>query len=298
MNKFVKAHKKKLVMFGVPILALALVTAAIFIAYVKVDATVNEALSTSTIDIDLSGFPGETITEDITVANAASVPLYAKLTWQEMKNHYLLDNLAGTCPGTTCEKKVIISASEAGLTTLDSLDTFSWDAFNVEGYAPHVDVFLDNGEVLVFEYAKVDPAQCDDSADYPTGDFNTFKDKGIVDDSAKAWLSSGPAGPCGDVVFEEGYKTLSDWKTFYPTANIVKIEVEIDNWISPSSTEISSILVNGETTSATGVLYNVEMGTQPVTLPAEVTSTLPVSFTYDSASPVGIVSGRITVERV
>jgi len=287
---------RKLLMFGIPILAIALVAAAIFIAYVKVDTTVNEALSTSTIAVDLSGFPGETITQDITIDNAASVPLNTLLTWEERKNHYLLDNIEGICPGTTCEKKIIIDAADAGITTLDDLESISWDAFNVAGYAPHVDVFLDNGEVLVFEYAKVDPTQCDDSTDYPTGDFNTFDDKGIVDGSAKAWLSSGVPGPCEDPTFEAGYKTLSDWKAFYLTAEIVKLEIEVDNWISPSSSEISNILVNGVTTSATGVLYSTNL---PQTLPLPSgTTTIPIEFVYSGSSPVGIVSGRVIIERV
>ena len=282
-------------MFGIPILVIALVAAVIFIAYVQVDATVSEALSTSTVDLDLSGFPGETITQDITIVNAASVPLNAQLTWEERKNNYLLDNTGGVCPGTTCEKKIIIEASDTGVTTLNSLNSISWDASVLSGYLPHVDVYLDNGEVLVFEYAKAQPV-CD-NAPYPTGELNTFGDKGIVDSTAKAWLSAGPAGPCGDSTFEAGYKTLSNWKAFYPTANVLKFEVEIDNWISPSSSEVSNILINGAETTATGVIYNVNLPVGSVVLSQGV-NTIQVSFVYDSASPVGVVSGRVIIERV
>lgn len=281
-------------MFGIPILAVALVTAYIFIAFVKVDATVSEALSTSTIELDLSGFPGETITEDITIDNLASVPLNALLTWEERKNSYLLDNTGGTCPGTTCEKRITIEASDTGVTTLESLESISWDAVVLAGYLPHVDVFLDNGEVLVFEYAKVQPV-CD-NAPYPTGSLNTFADKGIVDDTAKAWLSSGVPGPCGDPTFEAGYKNLSDWKAFYPTANVLRFEIEVDAWISPSSSEVSDILINGEITSTTGVLYSTNLP-QTIVLPTG-TNTFSVNFTYDGASPVGVVGGRVIIERV
>lgn len=288
-------NRKKLIMFGIPILAVALVTAYIFIAFVKVDATVSEALSTSTIEIDLSGFPGETITEDITIDNLASVPLDALLTWEEKKNSYLLGNLSGTCPGTNCEERITIEAVDTEVTTLDSLETISWDADVLAGYLPHVDVFLDNGEVLVFEYAKAQPV-CD-NAPYPTGELNTFDDKGIVDDTAKAWLNGPIPGPCGDPTFDVIHKSLGEWKTIYPTANVLRFELEVDNWISPSSSEVSDILINGETTSATGVLYSTNLP-QTIVLSPLGTTTFSVDFTYDGSSPVGIVGGRVIIERV
>jgi hypothetical protein len=128
--------------------------------------------------------------------------------------------------------------------TLDDLDTLSWEVTSGVGYAPHADVFLGNGETLTFEYAKVDPTQCDDSADYPVGDFNTFNDKGIVDNGAYAWETI--PGPCGDASFDAQHKSLSDWKSSYGTEDIVAIEIEVDGWISESGAHISSVMLNGK----------------------------------------------------
>lgn len=153
---------------------------------------------------------------------------------------YYLDvsGVAGT------EERVVVTGEDSVMNLVD-LDSIEWDVSDGIGYAPHVDVFLDNGETLVFEYAKVDPLDCDDSGDYPTGDFNTFNDKGIVDDSAYAWLSSGLAGACGVPEFEATYNSLSDWKSEYPDAKIVMFQFEVDNWIIDSSAKLSNILING-----------------------------------------------------
>lgn len=136
---------------------------------------------------------------------------------------------------------------------LDDLSSVSWDADVVEGYAPHVDVLLDlddDGLVddsLVFEYAKVDPLDCDDSGDYPVGEISTFDDKGIVvDGSAYAWLNSGPAGPCGDAVFDASHKSLADWKTELSGARVLALEIEVDGWISDSEAYVSSVEINGQ----------------------------------------------------
>src|SRR3989344_4403493 len=130
--------------------------------------------------------------------------------------------------------------------TLNEIDSISWDAYVVDGYAPHVDVFLDNGKTLVFEYAKVDQNDCDDVADYPDGAINTFYDKGIVDDSAYAWLSSGPAGPCGNETFDANHNSLAEWKASDGEEEITKIEIEVDGWIYESESHIWNVEINNE----------------------------------------------------
>ena len=285
---------KKVITFGIPILAIALVSAVILFHYVTVDATVSEALSSATINLDVSGLPGETTIGSIDVSNGASVDLPVLLTWIEKSNKYSLDNSGGSCPGTDCEKRIVISQSDLGFTDLSDLETISWEADVISGYLPHVDVFLDNGETLVFEYAKVDPAQCD-NAPYPTGTLNTFDDKGIVDGNAKAWLSSGVPGPCGDPTFEANYKTLTDWKTFYPIAKVERIEVEVDNWIASSNSDAWDVEVNGVVV-ADGVSYTTDMP-KTVTIHPGANS-IDVPFTYSTDTEPGKLSGRITLERI
>jgi hypothetical protein len=128
----------------------------------------------------------------------------------------------------------------------------SFNHFVDHGYATHVDVILDLGggitDALVFEYAKVDPSDCDDVADYPTGAINTFDDKGKIDEDTYAWLSSGPAGPCGDATFDSMHASLADWKTgidsIDSTTPVLAIEIEIDGWIEESESFIDNIILN------------------------------------------------------
>jgi hypothetical protein len=153
------------------------------------------------------------------------------------------------------EDRIVVSAEEAGVSTLGDLESMSWDVFGGLGYAPHVDVRIDidgDGEAddtLVFEYAKVDPLDCDDAGDYPTGDFNTFSDKGMVDDTAWAWLGSGPPGPCGDGTFDSMHNSLSEWKIgtlgVDETTKVIRFELEVDNWIVDSSADLTMLEVNG-----------------------------------------------------
>ncbi len=136
-------------------------------------------------------------------------------------------------------------------TTLEDLDSISWNAEVIEGYLPHVDVFLDNGETLTFEYAKVQ-TPCDNA--YPEGNLNTFGDKGIIDDSAYAWESI--PGYCGLPAFDEQHKTLADWKTIYGDVEITKIEFEVDGWIEASESYFNNLVINGEEVEELFVSFN------------------------------------------
>ncbi|MCP6727552.1 MAG: DUF5011 domain-containing protein [Patescibacteria group bacterium] len=193
----------------------------------------------SVLLIILSGFVSgvtlNVIPSDLSVKNSATADLIGEVA------HLQTTGIVGSGD----EARIVIQASDIGISTLNDLTSISWDVSSGTGYAPHVDVFLDNGKTLVFEYAKVDPIQCDDSADYPTGNFNTFNDKGIVDNSAYAWLSSGPPGPCGDPTFDANHNSLTEWKGTDGSAGITKIEIEIDNWISQSEANVDNIIING-----------------------------------------------------
>ena len=170
---------------------------------------------------------------------------------------------------------------------MSELTSISWDANVIAGYVPHVDVFLDlNGDgteydSLNFEYAKVDPNICDGSLvtndkDYPTRDFNTFDNKGYITIASYAWLNSGPAGPCSEItsdtddnddtfIFGDTYDSLANWKTTYPGAKIVRMEVEIDNWVSASNSNIKNILVNDVAVEVSGLAAKSRLDFQIVT---------------------------------
>lgn len=127
--------------------------------------------------------------------------------------------------------------------TLNDIDTLSWDANVIQGYLPHVDVFLGNGKTLTFEYAKASNVNCD-NAPYPTGILNTFSDKGIVDNNAYAWTDI--PGPCGDATFDAQHNSLAEWKTVYGTESVLALEIEVDGWIATSESYISNVMLNGE----------------------------------------------------
>lgn len=296
MNEKLKSivGNKKIMIPATFVLSIALVAAvAVYFATVNVSMHVGEPFSTLTTLIGLNAYPGETSVQSFDITNDANVPLNVKLSWTEKANSYSLDNAGGVCPGDTCEKRITIQAEDVGIVSLLELNNMSWAANVLDGYLPHVDVILDNGEALVFEYAKVQPV-CD-NAPYPIGELNTFGNKGIVDGNAKAWLSSGVAGPCGNLTFEANYKTLDEWKAFYPDANILRFELEVDNWISESSSDIKNIKINGGVTPLTGVSYTTDMPKTLTLSPGN--NTIDTNFMFASDTLVGNVDGKVILER-
>ena len=80
-------YKRKAVVIPAVLLLLAtVVTAVVLFATVHVDVTVGEALSTTTTDVSVSGFPGEVLTQSIDINNKASVPLNISVTFLETEN--------------------------------------------------------------------------------------------------------------------------------------------------------------------------------------------------------------------
>ena len=161
--------------------------------------------------------------------------------------------------GTGKEARITINPSSVGVTTLSTLNTISWNAKNVTGYLPHVDVYLDLNDdgvynssvddVLVFEYAKVNNTNCDNSP-YPTGNLNTFYDKGNVNNNAYAWLTTGDAGACGSPTYYA--HSLADWKlgqtangkTINGNSKVLYLQIENDNWILQSEAYVNNISIN------------------------------------------------------
>ena len=242
-------NKKFLVIGLLGIFSVVLVTAAIIDYYgqVQQDVIVNQAIAfigENMTEATISG--GESVTsDDLSVESQTSVIVPLSIDTTPVEEgiihtvNYLLSSTGSV--GTSNENRVFIRAEDTLVTTLDSLDTMSWDVDGT-GYIAHVDVFLDNGETLVFEYAKV-ATPCDNTP-YPTGVQNTFGDKGIVDGGAMAWLSSGVPGYCGLPEFDENHKSLTEWKAFYPTANVLAFEIETDNWIMDSESDVKNIKIN------------------------------------------------------
>lgn len=147
--------------------------------------------------------------------------------------------------------------------TLGELDTLSWWEYLVAGYPPHVDVILDMGEdetdALVFEYAYNYESHASET--WPTYDaltddwYKTFSDDGngpsVITDASNAWLSSGAPGPLtGAPTFY--YHTLEYWKLtgdqgIDENTTVLRLEIEVDNWIAQTKAYVDDIKIDGVT---------------------------------------------------
>ncbi len=318
-EKTKKKFNKKLLTFGIlGIFALALVAAGVYL-YVgtsKVDVTVDEALSITSVPISISGFPGDTHTEIITIGNLAGNGLNVEVSYTELSNKFILDNTGGVCGGgsLTCEKRIVFDGEEM---LLSDLSDISWEANVISGYLPHVDVFLDNGETLVFEYANVNDLVL---GDYPTGYLNTFDGKGIVDGAAGAWISSGCSGGENMVWY-----TLSDWvegqegditkcdgtsEKGYDidgSAVISRIEIEVDNWMKgisghqfegiDANSEVWDVVIN-DVMMSNGVKYSPVLPVPSKVLIPSGGTDVSVVFEIASDTPTGKFTGVVNIERV
>jgi cysteine-rich repeat protein len=144
-------------------------------------------------------------------------------------------------------------------TTLNDINSISWWEFNVAGYPPHVDIKIDtdgNGtedDALVIEYAYNGHIG---ETPMPYGAvlgawYKTFSDDGngpsVIDNTAYAWLSSGPAGGPGIIG-----GTLTQWKagsvggsTVNGDIAVIALEIEVDNWVVSSEAYVDDIAING-----------------------------------------------------
>lgn len=157
------------------------------------------------------------------------------------------------------EARITIPASSVGVTDLNSLTSISWLRYCVSGYAPHVDVIVEvegGTDALVFEYAyntiegDVRPEGWPDYGTVHDAWHPTFNDDGngpsAIDDTAKAWLNSGPAG--GEDIIRG---TLAEWKagtvdeSVTGSSTVLRFEIEVDNWIAVSDSYIDDIAING-----------------------------------------------------
>ncbi len=266
-------YKKFLIFFAVFVISVGLVSAAV---------TVTSKSRSST---------GAAFTE-ISTENDVSIPNSLRLFASEI-----------TSFPPTNEARFRVNFASG--TKLSDLESVSWMQFVDHGYISHVDVLLDingNGvydgtaggdDALVFEYAKVKPSLgCDDVDDYPLGSVDTFGDKGIVDNDAWAWLTSGPAGGCASPATEFFWHVLSAWKAGVPPSEangktingntkVVALEIEVDGWIAESEAFIDDVKINNALVENFDGAQVVEVEIVALTL----VSIAPTSLNFGSLSP-------------
>ena len=210
-----------------------------------------------------------------------------------------------TATGTAGTEDRIVIDMPAGF-TLGMLNSISWAEYLIAGYPPHVDVILDldtdgnyddDDDALVFEYAYNDLTHYTDEAPMPYGAitgawYATFSDDGngpaAVDDDAMAWATKGAPGapPLGGNFY---FYSLADWKigvtyeasgqsekTIDSDSIVLRLEIEVDNWVIDSEAYVTNIKVNGGSAvsmSATSDGYDLTVsiaGLGSVTPPGKV----------------------------
>lgn len=179
----------------------------------------------------------------------------------------------GQTKGTGVEARIAIELPEE--TTLDDIQSISWWVYSVTGYPPHIDITLDvdgdgtvdpedmlTGEMnLNCTGAPKSIAQLETEIAYDTGWLQTFEltsGDGFdeIDDNTIFWVTKMGSGnlnaPSG---------TLADWKSGditritdpegeMPTAiitgsaKVIKIEIELDNWVVESEVYVDDIEIN------------------------------------------------------
>jgi len=263
-----KGKYKKLLPLLISLLVIGVVSAALVTYFGSKTTTieVNQAITMPDCSESLTTAGGETITTaQCTATSQTSVDIPVEIKTTDNPSDGGVENVdvqyelhaEGESPR---EDRIRVLASDIGLNTLSDFNTASFQQNVVEGYVGHLDVLIDTtgdgiaDDALVFEYAKVNPARCDETP-YPTGSMNTFGELGTISDTSYAWLTTGPAGPCGasnDVFF---WHSLADWKTGVPTnqANgktisgttpIIALEFEVDSWIETTTAKMSELTVN------------------------------------------------------
>ena len=80
-------YKRKILVIPLAmIIIVALVSAAVLFATSHVTVTVSEALTTVDVSVAPSGYPGETISQDITIDSASGGDIPITLSWSETLN--------------------------------------------------------------------------------------------------------------------------------------------------------------------------------------------------------------------
>jgi len=162
------------------------------------------------------------------------------------------------------ESRIVILMPEGF--TLGDLETLSWSVNTTYGYPPHVDVFLDTTDplqsVLTAELAVNNPSYSPPT--YGTYDIwlKTFEMAStdgydVIDNNTVLWVTKLGGGDK-----DAPSSTLANWKlgivdkdpgSELPTTVInsetpvLKLEIEVDNWIAQTKAYVDDIEINGVT---------------------------------------------------
>jgi len=222
------------------------------------------------------GNPGSTVAPTFSVSLAVkttasdSTALLDTGTVQAGTHSIHLETLSAL--GSGHEARIVITPLTP--MTLAEITSISWFEYLVAGYPPHVDILLDldaDGtytsssvdDALVFEYGYNSMSHYAE-APMPYGAltgawYAVFSDDTLgpatIDDLSFAWLTSQAPGPPGGAFGDAGFygDTLANWKLGHTVGSkaidgdalVVRIEIEVDNWVVQSDAYVDSIAING-----------------------------------------------------
>ena len=188
--------------------------------------------------------------------------------------------------GTGSEARITITMPSGF--TLGDLKTLSWRIFSVSGYPAHVDITLDTPgdlqSMLTAELAVNNPAYDPITPVRGTYDIwlKTFEmaandGYGVIDDNTVLWVTKMGAGD-----EDAPSSTLASWKANTVDSDpfgelpsgtainsdipVLKLEIEVDNWIVQTEAYIDDFVLNGitypvEPSGAVGMTSSVDVPT-------------------------------------
>lgn len=287
----------KLLIIGLPlILVTALVIAiGIYFHTVDVDATVSEALSSTTVDLDFSGMPGETITKEITINNAANVDLTVNLEWTERTNpigKLILENKDST------NWDIIIDDVSAILKYHTEGTSFTYD---LTGKVP-----LSNTDYILIYYADKQDRFENWGGDNPgalivkitsDGSGNIVKsgatDLGTVLPNQNDWNANPDPDYCNNHNGYDSYTHCNGAKIWLVLASDYdETNKKLTAW-NPSNYLFETDLISSN--DADKVLYTIDIPENKLLIPG--INTVNVSATYDTTTPIGGFDGAIKLTR-
>ena len=184
----------------------------------------------------------------------------------------LVSGTAGT------EERIHIRASDVGVTTLNDLTSMSWEVYTALGYPPHVDIIL--GDDIDGNAGNIDSITAEMAVDQsmgivaiagslPNAWVKTFEltsgdGHDAISDSTRFWitrLGAGTADAPSGTLGELKVGTISNNPdagdppiTIGSGTKVLAFEIEVDNWVEDSTSDVRNILISGNSADKITVL--------------------------------------------
>lgn len=297
--KSVKMFGKKMPILGIVLIAL-LASGGVYAALVSY---LSNTVTTSTSVVSPIALSGEVIYWEAS-DGVLGTKIWDSPTTQPSAEWFMLTDgtyaahlNSGTAPHPASaytgagEARVLIPV-DMTLAEIAGTSGMTWDENLVTGYESHADVYFDINEdgvaedAIVFEYA------------YNTGTWP------LIDNAAMGWANSGAPGPLGAAAHI--HHSLADWCigvtyttsagtfTVSGTTKVIRVEIEVDNWIVDSEAYIDDVEINDVTHDLEPTIQAFVSGT-PTPLPVFAGSEF--YFNFDALNSANLeMDGKLEID--